>query len=138
MPPAALRRNHRMPSATWIGERDNRYGSVAPARLLLVPASAADVKRLRTSAAATSFGGCAFGYAKCATAVPRWLVIRSIERSSSSAAVAASTRSRSAWPWVCDPTVTSPVLTASASALHETGAALRGNDRCSSTNAVAT
>jgi len=30
MPPAALRRNQRMPSVTWIGDRASRYGSVWP------------------------------------------------------------------------------------------------------------
>src|SRR5207244_1073464 len=30
IPPAALRRNQRSPSATWIGERWRRYGSVFP------------------------------------------------------------------------------------------------------------
>ena len=29
-PPAALRRNHRTPSVTWIGERASRWGSVPP------------------------------------------------------------------------------------------------------------
>ena len=77
----------------------------------------------------------AFGYAKSRAVWPRWAPIRSIDRSSSSAASADAMRSNNRCVSVCDPMSTSPVAHASRSADHETGRPLPGQHaRSPSTN----
>ncbi len=65
---------------------------------------------MRTAASAADDGGTDFGYAKCTGVRPSRSSIRRTDVSSSDAMPSGSSRSSSAWVWVCEPTVISPVL----------------------------
>ena len=112
MPPATFRRNHRSPSLRWMGQhaREERIGRSVAVHAR-GPRSRPTSKRARTARSAAAVPASALGIREVPGRTAEGA--RRCARSSGRARrprCPAGARSRSAWPCVCEPTSTNPVV----------------------------